>query len=236
MGPQLTPLGLIGLLAGVVVALPILLYGLPFTVRRFSVRRLKARCKQEGALVLSFDDGPGPSLTPRILDLLAARGVHATFFPLGERARRSPELLDRVIAEGHEVGCHSERHLHAVRHGPFAALRDALTGVHSLSRWLTHPLLFRPPYGKLDLVTWIALSFRGIRLGWWTLDSGDTAPTRDIEHLNELVRRNRGGVVLLHDFDRVSGHDQHVLELLSRLLDQARDEGLRVVPLRSVLE
>src|SRR3954469_14747780 len=62
------------------------------------------------AVALTFDDGPDPDSTPRVLDVLAAHGVPETFFCVGARARRPPELVRRILAEGHALGSHSETH------------------------------------------------------------------------------------------------------------------------------
>ena len=219
-------LGLLGLLA--------LLYGLPYALRRRAERQLARRCAAERALVLSFDDGPGPLLTPRVLALLESYGARATFFPLGEKARARPDLMSEVASRGHEVGCHSEHHGHSLKIGPARAVRDAREGLETLRPWLSTPPLFRPPFGKLDLATWALLRWRGVRLGWWTLDSGDTAGADSPGAIEERLLRAGGGVVLLHDFDGRSQRSDYVLAVTERLLVAAREHGLRVVPLGQV--
>lgn len=218
------------------LALGFIVYGIPYIARRLSVRGLVRRCNGERALAITFDDGPGPRLTPRVIGVLEEHGAIATFFPLGERAEAHPELLPAVVAAGHEIGCHGQSHPHAFRVGPIAALRDARRGLIALSAWLTRPTIFRPPFGKLDLITWIYLRRNGVKLGWWTVDSGDTRGQVSSRPLLEAVRDSRGGVVLFHDFDRVSGRDAHVLKMLEELLDLARDEGIRVVRLSEILD
>ena len=64
----------------------------------------------DGAVCLTFDDGPHPEHTPRLLDVLAAQGIHATFFVVGARAAAHPEIVRRVVAEGHAIGHHSYHH------------------------------------------------------------------------------------------------------------------------------
>jgi peptidoglycan/xylan/chitin deacetylase (PgdA/CDA1 family) len=210
------------------------LYGLPYALRRRAERRLAQRCAAERVLVLSYDDGPGPSLTPRLLALLEAHGARATFFPLGERARAHPELLAEVARRGHEIGCHSERHGHALKIGPLRAVRDAREGLETLRTWLGPRPLFRPPFGRLDLATWAFLRRRGVRLGWWTLDSGDTAGADTPEAVARAALAAGGAVILLHDFDGRPERSDYVLGVTERLLVAARENGLRVVPLGAV--
>lgn len=224
-------IGAIGLFA---LALVALLYALPFGLRLLAERRLARRCAAERLLVLSFDDGPGPTLTPKLLALLEAEDARATFFPLGQRALAHPDVLTEAVRRGHEIGCHSQRHGHSFRIGPIRAFRDAREGLETLRPWLGARPLFRPPFGKLDLATWLQLTRRGVRLGWWTLDSGDTAGAYDPEPIVRMVLDAGGAVVLLHDFDGRPERSEYVLAVTERLLVAARQHGLRVVPLGAV--
>lgn len=201
----------------------------PHALRLLAERRLLRRCRETRSLVLSYDDGPGPTLTPALLDLLAAHGARATFLPLGRRAAEHPEVLDRVAAGGHEIGCHAAFHRNAWKVSPRAGLEDIAAGYARLARWVPPDGLFRPPHGKLTLATWWALRRRGAPLAWWTHDSGDTAdvlPSPD--DVVEAVRHAGGGVVLMHDFDREAERRGFVLSATERLLTMARQQGLSV--------
>lgn len=222
------------ILLAVVVALAAALYGLPYALRRRAERRLAQRCAAERVLVLSFDDGPSPLLTRRILALLEAHGARASFFALGQKAHAHADVLAEVARRGHEIGCHSERHGHSLHIGPVRAMRDALDGLRTMRPWLGSPPLFRPPFGKLDLATWALLRRRGVRLAWWTLDSGDTAGADSAERVVRAVLDAGGAVVLLHDFDGRSQRSDYVLAVTERLLVAAREHGLRVVPLGTI--
>lgn len=111
---------------------------------------LSMRCRAEGAghrVALTFDDGPDPERTPAVLDLLAQRGVRATFFLVGERAETHPELVRRMVAEGHVVGNHSHTHAGLF---PLSSLRNTEEELHRTTESLTRitglrPRLFRPP-------------------------------------------------------------------------------------------
>ncbi len=169
-------------------------WGLPI------LTRLPARGK---TVALTFDDGPSPESTPAILDALTACGVRATFFVLGEAVERFPDLLRRIVAEGHSVG------LHGHRHRPFVllsgreiqeeigrareAVRRACPDV-VLVPWL------RPPHGfKSPGVLW-TVGRAGFRLAAWSVDAQDYRET-DPERMarNVLGALRPGAVILLHD-------------------------------------
>lgn len=209
--------------------------GPPMLVRARQTRRLGELCARTRSLVLTFDDGPGKELTPRVLDLLGSRGAKATFFLLGRRVAEAPELVDRLDAEGHEIASHSRDHLHAWKTMPWATPRDIANGFDDVARWRERPL-FRPPYGKLVLPGYLAARRRARGFGWWTVDARDTwTPARTPDEVAGLVRETGGGVVLLHDFDRGEERAAIVLGVLERLLDLADAESLAIRTLGDVL-
>jgi peptidoglycan/xylan/chitin deacetylase (PgdA/CDA1 family) len=151
-------------------------------------------------VALTFDDGPDPESTPRVLDVLAAEGVRATFFCVGARARQHPELVHRILAEGHALGSHSDSH--AVTGLPAAAtMQDYATGRGAVEAVAGRPVtLFRPPHGRLDLRTAWALRRSGLRTRLWTVDPGDYVPGTTAEIVVRTVgSAGEGDVVLLHD-------------------------------------
>lgn len=204
-----------------------------------SIRRLSRVCRDNGLLVLTYDDGPGASLTPRLLELLASQEASATFFVLGRRVAGREAVIDRILREGHEVGCHGQNHLNAWRTLPWRAVEDIDAGYRTLAPWLSLDATFRPPHGKSTLATWWRLNRRGARLSWWTIDSGDTHPTLpDPERIVEDVANKHGGVVLMHDFDREIDQSQRaefVFRTTDLLLRAARREGLKVCRYRDLL-
>jgi peptidoglycan/xylan/chitin deacetylase (PgdA/CDA1 family) len=215
--------GLLGTLAG--------MYVVPLLSKAVGIRQLRRRCCATLSLVLTYDDGPGDELTPALLELLAAADARATFFPTGRSATRNPELLTRVAAAGHEIGCHSQEHLHAWRIAPWRNVRDIDAGYQTLARWVPPSGLYRPPYGKASLATWWVVRRRRAAFAWWTVNSGDThAVLPAPESVVEQVRRDGGGVVLMHDFDRSPAtravRHAHVLRTTELLLDHTRHAGL----------
>ena len=102
-----------------------------------------------GSVYLTFDDGPDPEWTPRILDLLAQTGVHAAFFVVGEFARKEPTLLRRIAAEGHAIGNHTYSHRHPWFMSSKSARAQVRDGAQALSDVIgAAPRFYRPPHGR----------------------------------------------------------------------------------------
>ena len=216
----------------IVAAIGVVLYhGVPalwMAVVRGRLHRKMVRCNR---LVLTFDDGPGRRLTPAVLDLLGERGVKATFFLLGRNIQQNEDLVQCIHARGHEIGSHTFDHLHAWKVAPWRSVSDIRRGVRAIDDALgtragRYP--FRPPYGKLNLMTLLYLLARRIPIVYWTVDSGDTWSTRSQDsqaaHLSQVAG---GGVVLAHDFDREKPEETHpyVLNMLRSTLDMAQEQG-----------
>lgn len=189
------------------------------------------------AVALTFDDGPHPEITPRVLDALNEAGVHATFFVLGRYAVRWPRLVARAHAEGHEIANHgfAHRKLHLrspafvradIRAGT-EAVADAL-GSRAPMRWFRAPHGFRSPW-----VAPIAREF-GQRIVGWTLGVHDSADPGAEEIARRVARGVRGGgIVLLHDADgnHPDRDRRQTAESLPAILRAIRAHGLGFAPL-----
>ncbi|MEN8140589.1 MAG: polysaccharide deacetylase family protein [Thermodesulfobacteriota bacterium] len=217
------------------------LFYLPYVFRKVGEYRLQRYCRTHGILVLSYDDGPGPRLTSQLLDLLARDGVKATFFFLGFRGRRHPQLVRRASQEGHEIGVHGQRHLNAWRLSPWRGVADLREGHESLAPEMSDAPIFRPPYGKLTIFQWLEMRRRGMRAGWWTIALGDTcqkAVRPRVAALVKGVEQMGGGIVLLHDYDRKAAlvdQEEYVLAATRQLIEMARHTGMEVLPLGVLL-
>jgi peptidoglycan/xylan/chitin deacetylase (PgdA/CDA1 family) len=211
------------------MALALGTYMAPWLSRMISIPKLRRQLGRQGAVALTYDDGPSRVLTPELLKLLRAHSAKATFFMTGEHARRFPQIADSVVADGHQVGCHSERHLNAWLVTPGRSISDIHIGYETLSRWVPTNGMFRAPFGKITLPTYLAVRRRGAVVCWWTINSGDTAPVLPSPNdVVERVMREGGGIVLLHDIDRSEERDEFVLDTSARLIKAARREGLKI--------
>jgi peptidoglycan/xylan/chitin deacetylase (PgdA/CDA1 family) len=153
-------------------------------------------------IAMTFDDGPNEKLTPKLLDLLAAHHIKATFFVVGENAAAHPEILARIVREGHEIGNHSWSHPNFAKMSDEAVRRelrktdDAIFAGSGI-----HPTLMRPPYGSITArqKRWIHEEF-GYRTILWEVDPLDWKRPGPSVVSNRILRETRNGaIVLSHD-------------------------------------
>ena len=221
-------------LGGVLVGFAALWHILPFAYRLYGEYRLRHLCQERRTIVLSYDDGPGAELTPRLLGLLSRHSVLATFFVMGRNAEDRPDLVRRLVEAGHEVGSHTYAHTNAWRALPARVADDVDAGMAVVAHQGGDSRLFRPPYGKLTLAGLMGGRRRGLRYGWWTIDSGDSWARRPISEVIDEVEAKRGGVVLMHDSDRYEdaidgvSHIEHVLSLTESIIEFANGHGYRL--------
>ena len=190
---------------------------------------------RRGHVALTFDDGPDPRSTPEFLEVLATLGLHATFFMLGEMARRAPGLAAEVAAAGHEIGVHGDTHRSQLRLTPRIVADDiarACDAVATASGAM--PVWFRPPYGTLSLGGLRGARRAGLRPVLWTAWGRDwrADATADSVVADVLHGYLDGGTVLLHDSDCTSAPDcwHSSLGALPRLTDELHGRSLSVGP------
>ena len=183
-------------------------------------------------LALTFDDGPDPASTPTYLDLLAAHGVRATFFVVGERVVARPDLVRRIHAAGHEVAIHGWRHRYALYTSPgLGRCVDAVVDTIGV-----RPQWFRPPYGVFSASALVEARRHGLLPVLWTVWAKDWTTTASAESVHARLEPGlRGGAtVLLHDAGMgASPTAWHATrDALDRVLDSCAQRGLAVGPLR----
>ena len=147
------------------------------------------------SVYLTFDDGPIPESTPFILDTLREHGVKATFFVVGENVARYPELFQRIVDEGHQVGNHTYNHWGCLRHHYHNYIKNT-----EKANELIHSHLFRPPHGWMWLSAYNILC-RRYKVVMWDL------VTRDYSHLlnafdvlrNIVLYSRNGSIITFHD-------------------------------------
>ncbi|WP_438040912.1 polysaccharide deacetylase family protein [Sorangium sp. So ce128] len=165
-------------------------------------------------IALTFDDGPHPERTPRLLDLLAEHGVRATFFVLGTMARSRPDLVRRMVADGHEIGNHTYTHV-SLEHASPQLLRAEVGTTRAFLEDLTGRAcpLFRPPWGKVSARALFQLWSDGHTVVLWNADPRDYAmksPEAAVAW-GARYRPRSGDIILLHDTSSVTGALVHEL-------------------------
>lgn len=215
-------------LAGLITFAPALV------VRRKQRSNLKDLCR--GKLALTYDDGPGKRLSPKLLDLLAKYNARATFFMVGFRMDDAPHIVQRTLDDGHEIGNHGYWHKNAWRVGPLRAVKDVIEGFMAMKRWREDATPYRAPFGRLTTWTWLAARLNHATLCWWTCDAHDQRPKLpDPATVVKQVLQRGGAVVLMHSHDSGEAREQYVLDLTEQLLKAAREHKLTVCTMSQVL-
>ena len=182
------------------------------------------------SVYLTFDDGPNPRATSKVLAVLNKFGVKACFFLLGRNAKEYPALVRAIADDGHTIGNHSFNHSNLVfRRKDFVRREIVLTNEVIKEACGSTPTLFRPPFGFFDLRTLNTIRSLGMRLVHWTNDTRDFEPHTNETHIGTMAHRiGKGSIILLHDNDATSGRIESVLPALIRSL---LDRGHTISPL-----
>lgn len=194
-------------------------------------------------IALTFDDGPHPEGTPAVLRVLEAKGCRATFFVVGEQARRHQHLVRAIHNDGHEVAVHGWTHTPTPLLSPTQMgrhLRDTTALIGDLTDHL--PGWYRPPYGVASRAALAGAQALGLRPMWWTRwardwdrrATVDSITARAVNHLGQL--QSVGGTLLLHDSDTYGrrGSWQLTAAALPMIVSTLRGTGLRLGSLSDV--
>jgi peptidoglycan-N-acetylglucosamine deacetylase len=188
-------------------------------------------------VALTFDDGPDPEWTPRVLDLLGEAGISATFFVVGERAARAPAVVKRIAAEGHEIGNHSWSHRNLWFCGP-GTTREQVQRGHDTIAGLTGvaPRHFRPPWGMVNAAMFGAVKTARERVVFWSIQPEGARPAPADRQVAHVVRRAQpGAIVDLHDGEGTPRAPERLVAALPQMIDGLRERDYALVTVAELL-
>ncbi len=192
-------------------------------------------------VALTFDDGPSPAWTPKILDALKEAGVKATFFMLGDHVARYPEVARRVAQEGHEIGNHSYDHHVLIYYKP-EELEKEIKDTEKVIKEVTGETTryFRPPKAWLTEKEKEEIKGMGYRVVLWSLNSKDWVTFDDKYIIRYIVRNIRpGDIILFHDsggvFGTEGGNRKETVKTIPRLVEKLKEKGYRFVTISELL-
>jgi len=228
----------LGAVLGLLVLL-LIVYGAARSVKGGQTVTIWGGDPSRHEVALTFDDGPSPRFTPKILNLLKEYQAHATFFVLGRKVEKNPWLVRAMLREGHEVGNHGFSHCRLTKSDPLTRQREIeRTGVdlQLLGCPRKHELI-RPPYSDFDdrLVKYVAHTDRQLAL--WNVDSGDWKGL-DAQAIarNVLSRVRNGAIIIFHDDHESSRVDRRAtVKALSIILPALRAAGYRMVTVSELM-
>jgi peptidoglycan/xylan/chitin deacetylase (PgdA/CDA1 family) len=183
-------------------------------------------------IAMTFDDGPSAKLTPKLLDILAAHHIKATFFVLGENVTEHPEIVERAAREGHEIASHSWSHPNLAKMSQ-ENVRSQLQRTDDAIKNATgnRPTLFRPPYGSITSreKQWIHNQF-GYDIILWDVDPFDWKRPGPAVVRSRILKETRPGSIVL-------SHDIHpgTIEAMSSTLDELQAKGFKFVTVSELI-
>ena len=184
-------------------------------------------------IALTFDDGPHPINTPKILDILSTYGIKATFFEIGENVGYYTEVSRRVLEEGHEIGNHTFSHpnMSKEKTNLAAEIKKCEDAIENHLGYKSH--LFRPPEGVVDASIKDAACKSGYNVILWSIDTRDWAKTPKNTIISEVMKNiHPGAIILMHDY---TGKDCHTVEALDELIPKLIAQGYSFVTVSELL-
>ncbi|MFQ4143239.1 polysaccharide deacetylase family protein [Chlorogloeopsis sp. ULAP02] len=208
-------------------------YSIPARFQGVIVNRVKLAPNQK-VIALTFDDGPWPEYTAKILNILRENNIQSTFFVVGQMLNNHPELGKQIVAEGHVIGNHTWHHWYHFFNQQAAAFEIDRTSdlIYELTGVRTN--LFRPPGGMLH--NGLAAYARGKKytVVMWSADSVDyRSPSASVLTSRVLKQGSPGGIVLMHDG---GGNRSHTVAALPQIISKFKQQGYRFVTIPELFE
>jgi peptidoglycan/xylan/chitin deacetylase (PgdA/CDA1 family) len=175
--------------------------------------------KEADSIYLTFDDGPDPEVTPWVLDLLKEFQIKATFFLVGRNVQRYPELMNRIITEGHQIGNHTMNH----ECGTKSKVNSYMESVVNADRFMKTDL-FRPPYGKITFRQFKKLIQLRKKVVFWSWISYDFDKNISPQEIIRKAKKIKGGDILVfHDSLK---SNENLRQVLFPIVDEIKQRNL----------
>ncbi len=182
---------------------------------------------------ITFDDGPNPEFTPKVLHLLKQFGAKASFFCIGQQVENHPDIVRQILAEGHSIGNHTYSHSKAFGFFGLEKVKGELRKTKSIVNKLTglEMNLYRPAFGVTNPQIEKTVKILGLHSIGWSVRSLDTTPRSEKTILNRITTKIlKGDIILLHDTS------EKTISVLERLLVFLQEKNLESVPVERLLQ
>ncbi len=214
-----------------IVYVLIVVYGSSQIRANYFVKSINRGIKN--GVTLTFDDGPHPEITPKILEVLSKENIKASFFLIGKNAEQYPSLVNEIINQGHVVANHSYCHQNSLGFFNEAKLRRDFEKCNNIITKITgrQPAFFRPPFGVTNpRFANVLAKLNMVSIGW-SIRSLDTIITSTEALLKKIVPSlKRGSIILLHDTQQVT------LDVLPQLIQHCKNNNIKIVSLPELID
>jgi peptidoglycan/xylan/chitin deacetylase (PgdA/CDA1 family) len=185
--------------------------------------------KNDKLIALTFDDGPDKRYTTDILDILKEKGVKATFFVVGQQVTKNPEVLQRIVDEGHAVGNHTYHHKDLSKLNKQQIIEEVKTSDAAIKKAIGYtPSMVRAPYGAVSDTLKVLLKSNNRELVGWNIDTRDWAGTSSAD-IRKMIKNEAkpGGIILMHSFG--GKHIKNTVQALPDVIDDLVEKGYTLV-------
>jgi peptidoglycan/xylan/chitin deacetylase (PgdA/CDA1 family) len=195
--------------------------------RHISKAVIKKVHAKEKVLALTFDDGPDPEYTPELLDVLKKNNVKGTFFILANKAIKYPDLVKRIVNEGHNVGLHSFKHVNEAFRFPFQTKKNLCESLKVLNELEVKVNLFRPPWGIFNLLTYHYAKLCNCKIVLWSIHALDWSKYATVGFIKKRLINNvkPGDIILLHDGRGAKDAPKRTIEALETAIPALKAKG-----------
>lgn len=217
---------------GIGLAIIILTYiALPNFYFKYYSSSVKRRFTNSNNIFLTFDDGPSPIYTMKILDLLKKHNIKATFFVVARKSKGHKEIIDRIIDEGHTLGLHSYTHKSQWLYSPWQTRKDFQKSILALQELEQEPKYYRPPWGRFNLFTNYYARKDGLKSICWSIITRDWDHNATVDStVNKIVNNIKAGdIIVLHDSNHnindCGGAPANTIEALKVIIPTLMEKG-----------
>ena len=212
-----------------------IIFSFPIFASAEALKTISHGSREEKCIALTFDDGPHPRYTERILEILKKYDVKATFFMIGSNVEQYPEIAAKVAKEGHEIGSHTYSHPQMLHIEEDVFFKEIKCCEEALAQCgIPRPRLFRPPQGFRTERQCEMLCEAGYSMVIWSLDTHDWKSVPSKEIVKFVFENVQGGDILLfHDY--VSGQNT-TITALEQIIPKLQQDGYRFVAVSSLSE
>lgn len=211
----------------------ILSYGIMPSVyyRNFSKKIIKRVPKNDKVIALTFDDGPDPKYTPKLLDVLRTNDIKCTFFVLAENAEKYPDIIKRISNEGHYIALHSLKHMNAIFSLPDQTQKNFSQSINIMNKLGVKVKFFRPPWGIFNPLTYYYAKAYNLKIVLWSIHAMDWSRWVTEDYIKKKLTNNikSGDIILLHDSRGAKNSPNRTIKALKIVLPLLKRKGYRFI-------
>ncbi|MFL0195416.1 polysaccharide deacetylase family protein [Clostridium sp. WILCCON 0269] len=199
--------------------------------RSFSNKIIKKAPTKGNVIALTFDDGPNPEYTPKLLDVLKKNDIKCTFFVLAENAQKYPDIIKRIESEGHYIGLHSLKHMNAIFSSPYQTRKNFSEALNIMDHLGIKIKFFRPPWGIFNPLTYYYANANNLKIILWSIHAMDWSRWVTEDYIKKKLINNikSGDIILLHDGRGSKNSPTKTIRALQTVLPVLKRKGYRFI-------